>query len=106
MIVGCSGQGMVLPQENRIPGGHVALLRGTAVAHRTASAAEIRAAVGTTTNRQLRARRPIACIPLTPCYCRLRRQRCQARDLLGFLMKAVSGRALVKRRPSTKLSAA
>ncbi|GBM83466.1 hypothetical protein AVEN_138319-1 [Araneus ventricosus] len=53
-----------------------------AVAHRTAPAAEIRAAVGTTvtqrtvTNRllqgQLRAKRPIACIPLTPILCRLR----------------------------------
>ncbi|GBM36206.1 hypothetical protein AVEN_97573-1 [Araneus ventricosus] len=55
----------------------------------TASAAEIRDAVGTTvtqrtvTNRllqgQLRARRPISCIPLTPNHCRLRREWCQAR---------------------------
>ncbi|GBM16955.1 hypothetical protein AVEN_267340-1 [Araneus ventricosus] len=47
-----------------------------AVAHRTESAAEIRAAVGTTVTQrtvtntllqeQLRARRPVACIPLTP----------------------------------------
>ncbi|GBO26904.1 hypothetical protein AVEN_173728-1, partial [Araneus ventricosus] len=59
-------------------------VRRMAVAHRTASAAEIRAAVGTTvtqrtvTNRllqgQLRARRPVACIPLTPNHCRLRRE--------------------------------
>ncbi|GBM37781.1 hypothetical protein AVEN_25892-1 [Araneus ventricosus] len=52
-----------------------------AVAHRIASAAEIRAAVGTTvtqrtvTNRllqgQFRARRPVACIPLPPNHCRL-----------------------------------
>ncbi|GBM39789.1 hypothetical protein AVEN_25007-1 [Araneus ventricosus] len=50
--------------------------RRMTVAHRTASVAEIRAAVGTTvtqrtvTNRllqgQLRARHPVACIPLTP----------------------------------------
>ncbi|GBO37089.1 hypothetical protein AVEN_176224-1 [Araneus ventricosus] len=63
--------------------------RGTTVAHRTASAAEIRAEVGTTvtqrtvTNRllqgQLRARRPVACIPPTPNHCRLRREWCQAR---------------------------
>ncbi|GBO15116.1 hypothetical protein AVEN_231147-1 [Araneus ventricosus] len=45
-----------------------------AVAHRTASAAEIRAAVGTTVTQrtvtnwllQGQARRPVACIPLTP----------------------------------------
>ncbi|GBO38397.1 hypothetical protein AVEN_224615-1 [Araneus ventricosus] len=64
-------------------------VRRMAVAHRAASAAEIRAAVGTTvtqrivTNRllqrQLRARRPVACIPLTPNHCRLRCERCQAR---------------------------
>ncbi|GBN97221.1 hypothetical protein AVEN_142854-1 [Araneus ventricosus] len=28
MIVGSSGQGKVLPQEDRVPDGHVALLRG------------------------------------------------------------------------------
>ncbi|GBN85764.1 hypothetical protein AVEN_84072-1 [Araneus ventricosus] len=28
MIVDSSGQGKVLPQEDRVPGGHVALLRG------------------------------------------------------------------------------
>ncbi|GBN57469.1 hypothetical protein AVEN_214902-1 [Araneus ventricosus] len=49
-------------------------IRRTAVSHRTASAAEIRAAVGTTVTQrtvrnrlldvQLRARRPVACIPL------------------------------------------
>ncbi|GBO03812.1 hypothetical protein AVEN_232210-1 [Araneus ventricosus] len=59
-------------------------VRRMAVAHCTASAAEIRAAVGTTvtqltvTNRllkgHLRARRPVACIPLTPNHCRLRRE--------------------------------
>ncbi|GBN63076.1 hypothetical protein AVEN_179738-1 [Araneus ventricosus] len=64
-------------------------VRRMAVAHRTASAAEIRTAVGTTvtqrtvTNRllegQFRARRPVACIPLTPNHCRLRREWCQAR---------------------------
>ncbi|GBN78193.1 hypothetical protein AVEN_20715-1 [Araneus ventricosus] len=81
-------------------------VRRMAVAHRSASAAEIRAAVGTTvaqrtvTNRllqgQLRARRPVVCIPLTPNHCRLQREWCQARaggrsgDLLCFLMKAGS----------------
>ncbi|GBO39027.1 hypothetical protein AVEN_62219-1, partial [Araneus ventricosus] len=64
-------------------------VRRMAVAHRTAPAAEIRAAVGTTvtqrtvTNRllqgQLRARRPVECIPLTPNHCRLRREWCQVR---------------------------
>ncbi|GBM54029.1 hypothetical protein AVEN_215401-1 [Araneus ventricosus] len=63
-------------------------VRRMAVAHRTASAAEIRAAVGTTViqrtvaNRlhqgQLRARRPVACIPLIPNHCRLRREWCLA----------------------------
>ncbi|GBL82564.1 hypothetical protein AVEN_263657-1 [Araneus ventricosus] len=28
MIVGSSGRGKVLPQEDRVPGGHVAVLRG------------------------------------------------------------------------------
>ena len=64
-------------------------IRRTAVTHRTASAANIRAAVGTTVTQrtvrnrlleeQLRARRPVACIPLTPSHCRLRLQWCQAR---------------------------
>ncbi|GBM54075.1 hypothetical protein AVEN_247689-1 [Araneus ventricosus] len=59
-------------------------VRRMVVVHRTVSAAEIRAAVGTSvtqrtvTNRllqgQLRARRPVACIPLTPNHCRLRRE--------------------------------
>ncbi|GBN16304.1 hypothetical protein AVEN_221882-1 [Araneus ventricosus] len=31
MIVGSSGQGKVLSQEDRVPGGHVALLRGKTV---------------------------------------------------------------------------
>ncbi|GBM17306.1 hypothetical protein AVEN_237291-1 [Araneus ventricosus] len=66
-----------------------------ALAHRTASAAEIRVAVeGTVTNRllheQLRTRRPVACIPLTPNHCRLRPCSC-----LG----ASDGRVLVRRRP-------
>ncbi|GBM54131.1 hypothetical protein AVEN_113297-1 [Araneus ventricosus] len=54
------------------------------VPHRTASSAEIRASIGTrvtqrtVTNRllevQLRARRPVAFIPLTPNHCHLRLQ--------------------------------
>ncbi|GFW06283.1 uncharacterized protein TNCV_37571 [Trichonephila clavipes] len=60
-----------------------------AVADRTASTAEIRAAIGTTMTQrtvricllqeQLRARLPIACIPLTPSNCRLQQQWYQAR---------------------------
>ncbi|GFS98884.1 hypothetical protein TNCV_3528621 [Trichonephila clavipes] len=51
IIVESSGQEIVLPQEDRIPGGHVALLRGqnrrirhTPVAQCTESAEEIRTA--------------------------------------------------------------
>ncbi|GFW36972.1 hypothetical protein TNCV_5018701 [Trichonephila clavipes] len=51
---------MVLPQEDRVSNGHVSLLRGkttvciwrTAEAHRTASAAEIQAAIATTVTQQ------------------------------------------------------
>ncbi|GBL96135.1 hypothetical protein AVEN_104359-1 [Araneus ventricosus] len=133
MIVGSSGQGKVLPQEDRVPGGHVALLRGEdrrvrrmAVAHRTASVVEFRAAVDTTvtqrtvTNRllqgQLRARRPVTCIPLTPNHCRLRREWFQARahwrtewrpvvlsDESRFCLGASDGRVLVRRRPGERL---
>ncbi|GBO20097.1 hypothetical protein AVEN_178687-1 [Araneus ventricosus] len=97
-----------------------------AVAHRTASAAEIRAAVGTTvtqrtvTNRllqgQLQARRTIACIPLTTNHCRLRREWCRARaywrkgwrsvvfsDESRFCLGASDGRVLVRRRPGERL---
>ncbi|GFW41829.1 transposable element Tc1 transposase [Trichonephila clavipes] len=52
-----------------------------AVAHHTASQAKIRAALCTTVTqrtlknrflqRQFRARRPVACIPLTPSHCHL-----------------------------------
>ncbi|GBL99942.1 hypothetical protein AVEN_19431-1 [Araneus ventricosus] len=64
-------------------------VRRMAAAHRTASAAKIRAAVGITVTQrtvtyrllqgQLRARRPVGCIPLTPNHCRLRHEWCQAR---------------------------
>ncbi|GBL79108.1 Transposable element Tc1 transposase [Araneus ventricosus] len=97
-----------------------------AVVHRTASVVEIRAAVGTTvtqrtvTNRllqgQLRARRPVACIPLTPNHCRLRREWCQARthwrtewrsvvfsDESRFCLGASDGRVWVRRRPGERL---
>ncbi|GBL94676.1 Transposable element Tc1 transposase [Araneus ventricosus] len=97
-----------------------------AVAHRTASVAEIRAPVDTTvtqrtvTNRlllgQLRARRPVACIPLSPIHCRLRREWCQARahwrtewrsvvfsDESRFCLGASDGRVLVRRRPGERL---
>ncbi|GBM29648.1 hypothetical protein AVEN_125295-1 [Araneus ventricosus] len=101
-------------------------IRRTAVSHRTASAAEIRAAVGTTVTQrtvrnqlldvQLRARRPVACIPLTPRHCRLRRQWCQARaqwraewrsvvfsDDSRFCLGASDGRVLIRRRPGERL---
>ncbi|GBN35056.1 hypothetical protein AVEN_115609-1 [Araneus ventricosus] len=80
-----------------------------AVAHRTASAAEIRAPVGTTltqrtvTNRllqrQLRARRPVVSIPLTPNHvCHVSGVKLEliggrSGDLLYFLVK--DGSALV-----------
>ncbi|GBL92307.1 hypothetical protein AVEN_35850-1 [Araneus ventricosus] len=86
-----------------------------------ASAAEIRAAVGTTVAQQtatnwllegqLRARRPVACIPLIPNHCRLRREWCQARahcrtewrsvvfsDKNWFCLGASDFRVLVRRR--------
>ncbi|GBM95972.1 hypothetical protein AVEN_7268-1 [Araneus ventricosus] len=101
-------------------------IRRTAVSHRTASAAEIRAAVGTTVTQrtvrnrlldvQLRARRPVACIPLTPRHCRLRRQWCQVRaqwraewrsvvfsDESRFCLGASDGRVLIRRRPGERL---
>ncbi|GBN74320.1 Transposable element Tc1 transposase [Araneus ventricosus] len=100
--------------------------RRMAVAHGTASAAEIRTAVGTTvtqrtvTNRllqgQLRDRRPVACIPLTPNHCRLRREWCQARahwrtewisvvfsDETRLCLGASDGHVLVRRRPGERL---
>ncbi|GBN35375.1 hypothetical protein AVEN_242636-1 [Araneus ventricosus] len=120
MIVGSSGQGKALPQEDRGTSEREDR-RVQGMAHPTASAAEIRAAVGTTvtqrtvTNRllqgQLRDRRPVACIPLTPNHCRLRRQWCQARahwrrdwrsvvfsDESRFCLVASDGRVLVRRR--------
>ncbi|GBM96407.1 hypothetical protein AVEN_24713-1 [Araneus ventricosus] len=101
-------------------------VRRMAVAHRTASTVEIRAAVGplvtqrTVTNRllqgQLRARCPVACILLTPNHGCLRREWCQARahwrtewrsvvfpDKSRFCLGASDGRALVRRRPGEHL---
>ncbi|GBN15118.1 hypothetical protein AVEN_224731-1 [Araneus ventricosus] len=101
-------------------------VRRMAVAHRAASAAEIRAAVGTTgtqrtvTNRllkgQLQARRPLACIPLTPNYCRLRREWCQDRahwrtewrfavfsDDSRFCLSDSDGSVLVRRKQGQRL---
>ncbi|GFY04107.1 transposable element Tc1 transposase [Trichonephila clavipes] len=97
-----------------------------AVAHCTASTAEIRAAVGTTVTqqtvrsqllqRQLRARHPVACIPLTSSHCHLRRKWCQARvhwrmewnsvvfsDGSRFCLGARDIRVLVGRRPRERL---
>ncbi|GFV24402.1 allene oxide synthase-lipoxygenase protein [Trichonephila clavipes] len=71
------------------------------VAHYIASFAEIQAAVGTTVTQPtvrnqllqgcLRARRPVARIPLTPCHC------CR------FCLGASDGRVLVRRRPGERL---
>ena len=123
----------VLLQEDRVPGGHVGgperedrRIRRMAVAHRTASATEIRAAVGTRVTQrtvrnrllegQLRARCPVACIPLTPSHCRLRLQWCQTRahwrtewrsvvfsDESRFCLCASDSRVLVRRRPGERL---
>ncbi|GFX01629.1 uncharacterized protein TNCV_3971291 [Trichonephila clavipes] len=88
MIVGSNGQDMVMPQEDWVTDGHVAQLR------------------------QLRARCPVACIPLTPSHCRLFRRWCQARahwrtewrsvmfsDENRLRFGAINGRMLVRRRP-------
>ncbi|GBN63918.1 hypothetical protein AVEN_135855-1 [Araneus ventricosus] len=100
-------------------------IRRMAVAHRTVSAAEIRAAFGTTVTQrtvtnlllqgQLRARRPVACIPLTPNHFRLRRGWCQARvhwrtewrsvvfsDESRLCLGDSDGRVLVRRRPGER----
>ncbi|GFT03853.1 transposable element Tc1 transposase [Trichonephila clavipes] len=95
-------------------------IRRLAVAHRTASAAEIRATVCTSATQrtvrnwliqgQLQAKRPVACIQLTPSNCCLRRQWCQARahwrtewrsvvfsDESRFCLGASDGGVLVRR---------
>ncbi|GBO44793.1 hypothetical protein AVEN_161503-1 [Araneus ventricosus] len=67
---------------------------------------------------QLRARCPVACIPLTPNHCRLRREWCQAgahrrtewrsvvfSDENRFCLGASDGRVLVRRRPGENLQA-
>ncbi|GFT97841.1 transposable element Tc1 transposase [Trichonephila clavipes] len=69
-------------------------IRRTVVVHRTASAKEIRATIGTTVTQRtvrnqllqghLRARRPVACVPLTPSHCRKRCQWCQSLARLGW----------------------
>ncbi|GBM55448.1 hypothetical protein AVEN_187554-1 [Araneus ventricosus] len=72
--------------------------------------------VGSSDQGKLRARRPEACIPLTPNRCRLRREWCQARahwrtewifvvfsDESRFSLGASDGRLLVKRRPGERL---
>ncbi|GBM58368.1 hypothetical protein AVEN_185479-1 [Araneus ventricosus] len=101
-------------------------VRRMVVAHRTACAAEIRAEVDTTVTQrtdtyrfiqgQLRTRRPVACIPLTPNHCRLQRERCQSRTHWRtecrsvvfshesrFSLGASDGRALVIRSSGERL---
>ncbi|GFW07756.1 hypothetical protein TNCV_3918891 [Trichonephila clavipes] len=55
-IVGNSGRGMILPQQDGWPRGIIERedhrIRRTAVAHRSASGVEIRAAVGTTVTQR------------------------------------------------------
>ncbi|GBO14120.1 hypothetical protein AVEN_217427-1 [Araneus ventricosus] len=68
--------------------------------------------VGSSGQGKLRARRPVACIPLTPNHCSLQREWCQARahwrtewrsvvfsDESRFCFGASDGRVLVRRRP-------
>ncbi|GBN76927.1 hypothetical protein AVEN_200071-1 [Araneus ventricosus] len=101
-------------------------VRRLSVAHRTASSAEFRAAVGNTVTQrtvtnhllqgQLGAIRPVACILLTSNHCRLRREWCQASahwrtewrsvvfsDESRFCLGASDGRVLVRRRPGERL---
>ncbi|GBM70362.1 hypothetical protein AVEN_151495-1 [Araneus ventricosus] len=67
-------------------------------------------------NTSRRARRPVACIPLTPNHCCLRREWCHARahwrtewrsvvfsDESRFCLGASDGRVLVRRRPGERL---
>ena len=98
----------------------------TTVMHRTASATNIRAAVGTTVTQrtarnqllkwQLRVRSPVACIPLTPSHCLLRRQWWQARAHWRTEWRSIvfsyesrfcrgtsDGSVLVRRRPGESL---
>ncbi|GFX20374.1 uncharacterized protein TNCV_3487321 [Trichonephila clavipes] len=86
MIVDSSDQSMVLPRTDRDfrwPPGTTMMddhrIRHMSVVHHKESVAEIRAAVGTTVTQrtvrnrllqgQIRARHPVACIPLTPSHC-------------------------------------
>ncbi|GFT45281.1 uncharacterized protein TNCV_2452241 [Trichonephila clavipes] len=84
MIVGSSGQGMVLLGSwwpHAITEREHRRIRRTTVAHRIASVAEIQVAVGTTVTQRavrnrllqgcLQAKRPVARIPWTPSHCRL-----------------------------------
>ncbi|GFW35159.1 uncharacterized protein TNCV_5067241 [Trichonephila clavipes] len=97
MIVGSSGQDMVGSASRRPGSGRLCRTteredRGTsrtAVVHRTASSVGIRAADSTAVTQrtvrnlllqgQLRARRPVACIPLSLSHSRLSFQWCQTR---------------------------
>ncbi|GBN35713.1 Transposable element Tc1 transposase [Araneus ventricosus] len=111
MIVGCGGQGMVQPQEDRVPGGLVALLRGKTAAFDVQLCRIVLRLL-----QKFELQRPVACIPLTPRHCRLRRQWCQARaqwraewrsvvfsDESRFYLGASDGRVLIRRRPGERL---
>ena len=101
-------------------------IRCTAVTHRTASAANIRAAVGTTETQktvrnrllegQFRVKRPVVCILLTPSHWHLGLQWCQGRahwrtewrsivfsGESSFYRGASDGRVLVRRSPGKSL---
>ncbi|GFW26186.1 transposable element Tc1 transposase [Trichonephila clavipes] len=104
MIVLNSGQGMVLPQEDRIPGGLVALLR------------EKTTVFSIRMIRILRPRRPVPYISLTPSHYPLRRLWCQARahwrmerryvvfsNEIRFCLGTSDGRELFRRRPGERL---
>ncbi|GBL84827.1 hypothetical protein AVEN_93856-1 [Araneus ventricosus] len=97
MLVGSSGQGKVLPQEDWVPGGHVALLRGKTTVFRVwlwrivlrlKQKFELQLApqrhnellkIGYFKDSCAATVDPVVCNPLTPNHCRLRREWCQAR---------------------------
>ncbi|GFW50943.1 transposable element Tc1 transposase [Trichonephila clavipes] len=97
MTLGNSVKEMVLTQEDRVPSGHLAVLRGKMAVFGDSS-------------------EPDACVPLTPSHCHLRRQWCQTRDhrrmewrsvvfsnKSKFCLGASGGCVLVRGRPWKRL---
>ncbi|GFU62013.1 transposable element Tc1 transposase [Trichonephila clavipes] len=109
LILGGSGQGRILPQEDCVSGGHRALLRG-------GKTIVFGVRLWHIVLRLLRTRPPVACIPLTPSHRCLRRQWCQVRvdwktewgsvvfsDERRFCLGANDALVLVRRRPGEHL---